>query len=440
MGYVGLPLGLSFDSEGYDVVGYDTDERKIRALNRGTDPMGEVGDDAIERSDVSFTDDVSEIEPSEYYGIAVPTPVDESGRPDLSFIEAAGETVGRHLVEGSTVVLESTVYPGATRNVLVPTIERESGLAAGRGFYVGYSPERAVPGDPDRGLRNVVKLVSGLNEPSLRRIRELYDDVVDAGTYPVPTMETAEAAKCLENTQRDVNIALVNEFAMGCRALDVPIDPRDVIEAASTKWNFHEYRPGLVGGHCIPVDPYYLIWKFEQQGFTADVMETARKTNDRIAAHVVELVTEALAERARVLDRRTATVGEPGEQLLAESPDRHPKLLLLGVAYKPNTNDIRSPVLGDIVERLSAENVDVAGYDPLASDDDIREQFDVPVRETLSGEDVDVLLLGTSHDRFRSLDLAAIHGEMNERPALVDVTGTVDRIEAAEHGFIYREL
>ena len=449
MGYVGLPLALAFDAEGHDVVGFDTDERKIERFRDGEDPTDEVDSDAVRRSDIRFTASESEIEASDYYIITVPTPIDESGQPDLSYVEAAGETVGESLTDGSTVILESTVYPGATREVLLPVVEAASGLKAGEDFSVGYSPERLVPGNAEKGLADIVKIVSGYDDTALDRLSTLYGDIIDAGLHHAPTMETAEAAKCLENTQRDVNIALMNEFAFGCRQLDLPIDARDVIEAAATKWNFHEYHPGSVGGHCIPVDPNYLIWKFEQHGFESELMRSARTVNNEFASEMVTTTVNALRTRTQILERAPETVNADGGQVAAaggetqlewvESAHDTPRLLVLGFAYKANTTDIRSPVLKSAVEKLQ-EVADVVGVDPHVPNEKVRNVFDVPVQDGLAVEDFDGLLLTTPHDRFTSLDLDTLGDRMNEFPVLVDVTGTYEDDEAADNGFIFRGL
>ncbi|WP_324664261.1 nucleotide sugar dehydrogenase [Haloarcula sediminis] len=447
MGYVGLPLALAFDAEGHDVVGFDTDEEKTARFRDGEDPTDEVGPAAVSRSEIRFTTEASEIGGSDYYVITVPTPIDEGGRPDLSYVEAAGETVGEALTDGSTVVLESTVYPGATREVLLPVLEAASGLAAGRDFFVGYSPERIVPGNAEKGLADIVKIVSGHDDAALERLCALYGDIVDAGLHRAPTMETAEAAKCLENTQRDVNIALMNEFAFGCQQLDLPIDAREVIDAAATKWNFHEYHPGSVGGHCIPVDPNYLIWQFEQHGFDSALMRAARTVNDGFAGQMVTTTIDALTERTRRLDREREVVNTDGGQVadgrnvdtVARPTGETPRLLVLGFAYKANTTDIRSPVLKDAIEQLQTV-VDVVGVDPHVPNERVRRDFDVPVQEELSASGFDGVLLATPHDRFTSLDLDALSSEMNDPPVLVDVTGTYEDEAAAESGFIYRGL
>ncbi|WP_262177318.1 nucleotide sugar dehydrogenase [Haloarcula laminariae] len=447
MGYVGLPLALAFDEAGHDVVGLDTDEEKTARFRDGEDPTDEVGSEAVDRSDIRFTTSTGEIEASDYYVITVPTPIDEEGRPDLSFVESAGKTVGESLTDGSTVVLESTVYPGATRERLVPVLEAASGLAVGEDFFVGYSPERIVPGNGDRGLSDIVKIVSGYDDTALERLCALYGDIVDAGLHRAQTMETAEAAKCLENTQRDVNIALMNEFAYGCQQLGLPIDAREVIEAAATKWNFHEYHPGSVGGHCIPVDPNYLIWKFEQHGFESELMRAARTVNGEFASQMVTATLDALTERTRIQDREREAVNTDGGQVAdgvgvetaLQSTDGTPRLLVLGFAYKANTTDTRSPVLKDAIEQLRTA-VDVVGVDPHVPNERVRRDFDIPVQTELSASGFDGVLLATPHDQFTSLDLDALSSEMNDPPVLVDVTGTYGDEEAAEHGFIYRGL
>jgi len=449
MGYVGLPLALAFDAEGHDVVGFDTNEQKIERFRDGEDPTDEVDSATITGSDIRFTASTSEIEASDYYVITVPTPIDEAGKPDLSYVEAAGETVGDKLTDVSTVILESTVYPGATREVLIPVLEAASGMAVGDDFSVGYSPERLVPGNAEKGLSDIVKIVSGYDDPALESLCTLYGDIVDAGLHRAPTIETAEAAKCLENTQRDVNIALMNEFAFGCRQLDLPIDARDVIDAAATKWNFHEYHPGSVGGHCIPVDPNYLIWKFEQRGFDSELMRAARTVNNEFANQIVTTTVDALEVRARILDRAVETVNADGGQVagdstadgdtLLESPGGTPRLLVLGFAYKANTTDIRSPVLKSAVEQLEPV-ADVVGVDPHVPKEELRRVFQIPVQDELAVGDFDGLLLTTAHDRFTSLDLETLGERMNEFPVLVDMTGTYEDDEAAEHGFIYRGI
>ncbi|THE65140.1 nucleotide sugar dehydrogenase [Salinadaptatus halalkaliphilus] len=417
LGYVGLPLAYEFDAAGHDVAGVDVDPDTIETLESGTDPTGDVGDTAIADSGLEFTTDPTVIEDATYVIVAVPTPVTDRERPNLELVENAGTTVGRHLQPGTTVVLESTVYPGGTRDVFVPAIEETATLTAGKDFGVGYSPERMVPGDDERGLRNVVKIVSALTDETLADLAALYETIVDAGVHRAPTMATAEAAKCVENTQRDVNIALVNELAMVCDHLG--LDTQAVLEAAGTKWNFHDYRPGLVGGHCIPVDPFYLIDESEQRGFSPELIQQAREVNDSVPNHVAEMTIRALNEAGNVL--------------------QDSRILVLGLTYKPNVADIRTSKIGAVIDSLQEYGISVAGFDPHADNEEMAAEFGIDIQKELSTVDVDGLLVGTTHDEFHGLNFGDLAFDMSEPPVLVDVDGAFDE-QATEHGFVYRRL
>ena len=418
LGYVGLPLAYEFDRAGYDVIGFDVDAEKIEQLRAGVDPTGDVGSDALGTCDVRFTARETELERGRFVLVAVPTPVDDLENPDLKYVRAAGETIGRNLREGATVVLESTVYPGATREILVPAIEATSGLTGGEDFFVGYSPERIVPGDDERDLRNVVKIVSGQDEETLEELAALYESVVDAGVHRAPEIEVAEAAKCIENIQRDLNIALVNELAIACDRLDV--DPRAILEAAGTKWNFHEYRPGLVGGHCIPVDPFYIIYESERNGFSPKLIQQAREVNEYMPKHVAELVLKRLNACGKV--------------------PRESTVLILGLAYKPNVGDVRTSVIDGTIAALEDFDVEVVGHDPCADPDEMREEFDVEIRRRLSVSGVDGVVLATPHDRFLEVDYARLAERMAPNPFLVDVDGALDPTELAETELDYTRI
>ena len=419
LGYVGLPLAVEFDREGLDVIGYDVSEEKVTQFRNGTDPTQELSDEKIAESDIQFTADATPIERADYVLVGVPTPVDETKNPNLEYVGSAGRTVGRHLQKGATVVLESTVYPGATREVLVPAIEESSGLTAGEDFAYGYSPERMVPGDDEHGLRDVVKIVSGHDAEALDEIARLYETIVDAGVHRAPAIEVAEAAKGIENVQRDLNIALVNELAVACDALG--IDTHDVLEAAGTKWNFHdEYRPGLVGGHCIPVDPFYIIYESERNGYSPKLMQQGREINEYMPRHVAELTLRGLNECGKVLQEST--------------------VLVLGLAYKPGVGDIRTSAVDGTIERLQEYSVNVAGYDPYADDDAMAKEFDVDIRTELRFRDVDALVLATPHEPFVELDYGHVYETMAENPLVVDVMGALDRGEMETIGFDYRRV
>lgn len=418
LGYVGLPLSLGFDEEGLDVVGFDVDRDKVETLASGEDVTGDHGDEAVASSEIEFTANPAHVSQADYVIVTVPTPVDDTKNPNLDYVEAAGRTVGEYVSEGATVVLESTVYPGVTREVLGEAIEEASGLEMGEGFNLGYSPERLSPGVEGRGLRDVVKIVSGDTEATLAEVAALYELVVDAGVYRAPSVETAEAAKVIENVQRDVNIALVNELAIVCDHLG--LESEEVLDAARTKWNFHDYRPGLVGGHCIPVDPLYLAHGSQRAGYSPDLILTGREVNEYMPKHAAELALRALNDSGRVL--------------------KDSRLLVLGLAYKPNVGDIRTSEVDGLVQELATYGVDVAGHDPHADDDAMAESFGIEIQPERRFEGFDGIVVATAHDEFDDLDLDAVAGELNDEPVLVDVAGQFDGDTAAKHGFNYECL
>jgi len=417
LGYVGLPLAVAFDDAGFDVLGYDVDDDRVNTLRAAEDPTETVGDGSIEESDVEFTTNPGAIERADYVLIAVPTPVTDSYDPDLSFVQSAGRTVGRHLTPDTTVVLESTVYPGATEDVLVPALEFASGYTCGEHFDVGYSPERATAGDDDHGLDKVVKVVSALDDAAGDELVALYENVVDAGVYRAPDVRTAEAAKVVENVQRDVNIALVNELAIAFDHMNLDTDA--VLDAASTKWNFHDYRPGLVGGHCIPVDPYYLVDRSENAGYTPALVRTSREVNGALTGHVVDLVRDGLAATGRSLDDST--------------------ILVMGLTYKPNVPDVSRQAVADVVADLSAEAT-VVGHDPHADDDTLRETFGIQTTTNPSFRGFDAVVVLTPHAEFGDLDPHRIATAMAPEPVLVDLQSGLDRDAAHDAGFEYRTL
>ncbi|MDG5761562.1 nucleotide sugar dehydrogenase [Natronococcus sp. A-GB1] len=415
LGYVGLPLAAAFDAAGNSVTGFDIDPEKVVTLESGTDPTGDVGDAAIADGEIDFTTDSADIANADVVIVAVPTPVDDTEKPNLGIVEGAARTVGEHMTEGTTVVLESTVYPGATREVFIPALEEASGLTAGEDFGVGYSPERMVPGDDEHGLANVVKIVSALTDEGRDELVELYGTVVDAGLHEAPSIETAEAAKCVENTQRDLNIALMNELAMICDELG--LDTEAVLEAAGTKWNFHDYRPGLVGGHCIPVDPFYLLYESERQGFAPELIRTGREVNEAVPDHIAELTIRALNDSGKVL--------------------KHSRVLVAGLAYKPDVDDIRTSKIDNVIQELRSYGIEVVGFDPHADPEATREAFDIEIQDAFDVTDFDGLVIGTPHTEFQSLSPATLADEMAADPVLVDIDGTFD---AQAELFTYRRL
>ena len=418
LGYVGLPLAVGFAQSNYRVIGYDVDESTVERLQSGEDTTGDLSDEAVQAETISYTTDATEIGAADYVIIAVPTPIDDADRPDLTYVESAAATVGSKMTAGTTVVLESTVYPGTTRDVLVPELEAASDLEAGEDFFVGYSPERATPGDADHGLEDVVKVVSGQNEAVLEDVATLYESVVDAGVHRAPSIEVAEACKVVENTQRDLNIAFVNELSMALERMDV--DARAVLEAAGTKWNFHDYRPGLVGGHCIPVDPNFLAYRSAQEGFEPELVRTGRTVNESVPDHVADLTVKALNQCHKTL--------------------RESRVLVLGLSYKPGVGDIRSSKVADVIDALEEYDIDVEGFDPFVDDDAARDAFGIEIQDRLSFEGFDAVVLATLHAEFEQLDLEAVAAELADNPALVDVAGAYEESTAHDAGFVYRRL
>lgn len=418
LGYVGLPIATAFDQAGYDVIGFDIDPEKIERLTAGEDPTGDVGAKRIERAEITFTTDETALRQVAYVIVTVPTPVDELKNPNLTFVEDAGELIGRNITPGTTVVLESTVYPGATREILGPAVERTSGLSAGEEFSLGYSPERLNPGDETNGFRDIVKIVSARTDAVLADLAELYESVVDAGVHRAPSIEVAEAAKCIENIQRDLNIALVNELAITCNNLG--IDTHAVLEAAGTKWNFHEYAPGLVGGHCIPVDPFYIIYESKRNGFSPELIQQARKINDHMPIHVAKETLKALNDCGKVLSEAT--------------------VLVLGLAYKPNVGDVRTSAVERTIRKLEEYGVEVIGYDPLAEIDAARAEFGIPIQAELQFDEADCVLLATPHDEFRNIEFITVTTEMASNPLLVDVMGVLDSEQYTDSTLAYRRI
>ncbi|WP_396613788.1 nucleotide sugar dehydrogenase (plasmid) [Haloferax sp. S1W] len=419
LGYVGLPLAIEFDRVGTSVIGYDVDQEKVDALDSGVDPTGDVTDEGVAESDVLFTTDPAHISDADFVIVTVPTPVDSMENPDLRFVESAGETIGEYISPETTVVLESTVYPGATESVLVPALESASGLTVGEDIFVGYSPERASPGDTGRGVRDVVKVVGANTDEVREDLATLYGSIVDAGIHRAPDIETAEASKVIENVQRDMNIALVNELAIACDHMD--LSTKDVLEAAGTKWNFHDgYSPGFVGGHCIPVDPFYLTYRSKRDGFSPKLVLQAREINEYVPVHAARKTVKTINDSGRVLNET--------------------RLLVLGLAYKPGVGDIRSSEVDTMIQKLDEFDIDCVGYDPHADPDESRTVFDIDVVESVDFEAYDGVVVATAHEEFADYDLGEMADALGSNPVMVDVADVFDADDAAEHGFEYAQL
>ncbi len=419
LGYVGLPLAVRFGLAGIRVIAVDVDSRKIAELHRGIERMGEVDPEELKTSGVLLTDEPGLVSEANFIVIAVPTPVTLSRQPDLSAVESAAHTVGRYLREGTIVVLESTVYPGVTEGLVGPIIERESGMRAGVDFFLGYSPERANPGDQEHTVDKIVKVVAAQDTETLEAVAQVYGLICKGGIYRAPNIKTAEAAKVIENVQRDLNIALVNELSLIFHRAG--LNTVDVLKTASSKWNFHRYSPGLVGGHCIGVDPYYLTYLAEQVGYHPSVILAGRRVNDGMANYVAELVIKGLIEADKVVQEA--------------------RVLILGLSFKENVKDTRNSKVKDIIRRLREYRVEVLAHDPLLEDDEIRNGFQVKnIKELFDAPLVDAIIVAVPHQPLLRLTIEDLKARMKGQPLLVDVKSVFSQSEAEAAGIIYKSL
>lgn len=408
LGYVGMPIAVEF-SKKVSVIGFDINEQKIQRYLQGFDPTNEVGSDAIKACSVDFTSDPMRLSEASFIIVAVPTPVNQDKTPDLSPVEGASRIVGEHIKKGAIVVFESTVYPGVTENVCVPIIEERSGLKCGVDFKVGYSPERINPGDKVHTLRTITKVVSGMDEESLSEIKSVYELVVDAGTYPVANIRTAEAVKVVENSQRDINIAFMNELAMVFDRMG--IDTNDVVDGMNTKWNALGFRPGLVGGHCIGVDPYYFTYEAERLGYHSQIVLAGRKVNDGMGEFVADAAIKNM--------------------VLAGKAPKTAKVAILGMTFKEDCPDIRNSKIEDILKRLRSFGIEPVVVDPWADAEDARREYGVELVSFEDLSDLDCLIVAVAHKEYRELtfeDIDALYAPgPNENKVLLDVKGVLDR-------------
>lgn len=405
LGYVGMPIAVAFASKGVDVVGFDLNKEKIELYKKGIDPTNEVGDEVIKNSTVEFTADETMLKEAKFHIVAVPTPVNLDHTPDLTPVIGASEILGRNLTKGSIVVYESTVYPGVTEDVCLPILERESGLKCGEDFKIGYSPERINPGDKVHRLENIHKIVSGMDEESLKEIKKVYDLVIEVGTYPVSTIKTAEAVKVVENSQRDINIAFMNELAMVFDRMG--IDTNEVVDGMNTKWNALGFRPGLVGGHCIGVDPYYFTYEAEKLGYHSQIILSGRKVNDGMGAFVADATIKELIKAGKA--------------------PKNCKVAILGLTFKENCPDTRNSKVEDIIKRLEEYDICPLVVDPWASDRDAMKEYGVTLTKLEDVKDVDCIILAVAHDEFKNLKLDELKklyvvGSDDEK-VLIDVKG-----------------
>lgn len=405
LGYVGMPIAVAFAKKGLKVVGFDLNKAKINLYKSGVDPTKEVGDEVIKTTTVEFTADESKLQEAKFLIVAVPTPVNTDHTPDLTPVIGASEIVGRNLTKGSIVVYESTVYPGCTEDVCIPILERESGLKCGVDFKIGYSPERINPGDKVHRLENIHKIVSGCDIESLEEIRKIYDIVIEVGTYPVSNMRTAEAVKVVENSQRDINIAFMNELAMVFDRMD--IDTNEVVDGMNTKWNALGFRPGLVGGHCIGVDPYYFTYEAEKLGYHSQIILNGRIVNDSMGAYIADSAIK--------------------QMIAAGQAPKKSKVVILGITFKENCPDTRNSKVDDIIKRLNTYGIKPIVIDPWASKSDALQEYGVEIKPMEEAKNADCVIVAVAHNEFKALSLDDIkvmfkHGEDNEK-VLIDVKG-----------------
>lgn len=421
LGYVGMPIAVAFAKE-VDVIGFDTNKEKIEAYKRGEDPTAEVGNEVIRQTSVEFTSDETKLRQAGFYIVAVPTPINQDKTPDLTPVEGASRVVGRNLTKGSIVVYESTVYPGVTEDVCIPILEQESGLKCGTDFKVGYSPERINPGDKVHRLENIKKIVSGMDEESLEIIAKVYELVVKAGVHRAGSIKVAEAAKVVENSQRDINIAFINELAMAFDKMN--IDTRQVIDAMNTKWNALGFYPGLVGGHCIGVDPYYFIYEAEKLGYHSQIISAGRRVNDDMPAFVAEQIIKHL--------------------VLTDKKVRQAKVVFLGVTFKENCPDVRNSKVIEVINHLAKYEIQPILVDPWADAKDVKREYGYELKMMEEIKDADCLVFSVAHDMFRNLAVDEIGKLFASMPAkekvIIDIKSILDKEEITRQGYCYWRL
>lgn len=418
LGYVGMPIAVAFAKK-VKVVGFDLNQEKIQLYCSGVDPTREVGDDEISKTTVEFTFDETKLREAKFHIVAVPTPVNLDKTPDLSPVIGASEILGRNLMKGSIVVYESTVYPGVTEEICVPILERMSGLVCGVDFYVGYSPERINPGDKVHRLENIKKIVSGMNDDILEEIAKVYEIVIEAGVHRASSIKVAEAAKVVENSQRDINIAFMNELAMVFDRMG--IDTTEVIEAMNTKWNALGFTPGLVGGHCIGVDPYYFIYQAENLGYHSQIIAAGRKVNDGMGRFIADAAIKKM--------------------ILANKTVRKAKVVIMGLTFKENCPDIRNSKVEDIIHALREYGITPCVVDPYANALEVQKEYGVELSDYKEICDADCIIFAVAHNEFKQLSYEEIDAmfldTVQEEKVIIDVKGMlpVKELEARNYTF-----
>lgn len=419
LGYVGMPIAVAF-SRKIDVIGFDLNREKIALYRSGVDPTNEVGNEAISQCAVDFTADEARLREAKFFIVAVPTPVNDDHTPDLTPVEGASRVVGRNMQKGSIVVFESTVYPGVTEDICVPILEKESGLKCGVDFKIGYSPERINPGDKVHRLETITKIVSGMDAETLDEVAHTYELVVEAGVHRAESIKVAEAAKVIENSQRDINIAFMNELSIIFNKMS--IDTKSVLEAAGTKWNFLPFRPGLVGGHCIGVDPYYLTYKAEQLGYHSQIILSGRRINDDMGKYCAENLVKKLIQ--------------------ADVPVKNARVAILGFTFKENCPDTRNTKIIDIFRELKEYGITALICDPSADAAEAKRLYGVDFVQMDEITDMDAVILAVAHEAFRSLDVKTLDAmyRAQDTKVLLDLKGILDKDTFAQAGYLYWRL
>ncbi len=442
LGYVGMPLAISFAKK-VDVIGFDINQKKVELYNQGIDVTNEVGNESLKETTALITCDENKLKEAKFHIVAVPTPTNADKTPDLKPMIGASRVLGRNLSKGSIVVYESTVYPGVTEDICIPILEEVSGMKCGVDFKVGYSPERINPGDKLHRLETIVKIVSGMDEETLENIAKVYELVIDAGVHRAESIKVAEAAKVIENSQRDINIAFVNELSMIFNKMG--IDTKSVLEAAGTKWNFLKFKPGLVGGHCIGVDPYYLTHKAEQLGYHSQVILSGRRINDGMGKYVGESTVKSLIK--------------------ANKQVKGAKVAILGITFKEDCPDVRNSKVIDIINELKEYGIEVLAADPIADSKEVKEEYGFELVKFEEIKEVDAVIVAVGHKEYASLSLESLKElydikilatnnghvsnevaltsediEDEEKLVLVDVKGIFDKKEAEENNYLYWRL
>lgn len=418
LGYVGMPIAVAF-SKKCNVIGFDVNEEKINLYKAGIDPTKEVGDETVRYSQVEFTSEPEELKNARFHIVAVPTPVNIDHTPNLAPVESASHMLGKNLTVGSIVVYESTVYPGVTEEICIPILERESGLKCGVDFKVGYSPERINPGDKAHRLENIIKIVSGMDTETLEIIAKVYELVVEVGVYKAKSIKVAEAAKVIENSQRDINIAFMNELSIIFHKMG--IDTKEVLNAACTKWNFLDFQPGLVGGHCIGIDPYYLTYKAESMGYHSQIILSGRRINDDMGKYIAENLIKLLIARNKSVKRS--------------------KVAIFGLTFKENCPDTRNTRVIDIIKELQEYGVNPVVVDPQADMQEVKRLYNIQIEKSSKINNMDAIIFAVAHKEFGRItetEMAKFYGE--KKGILMDLKGIFSKELYEKEGYTYWRL